>query len=132
MDEIGAKLSVVPELNIKAWNASSVVTPAAIVSLPSEINYVTEYGQGAYSGKTEIHVVTGKLVDEAARDVISQYLNTEGTHSVYQRVDSGLSNTYTTCHVVTVETADMSSISIAGVDYLDAVFTITFVGRGLS
>lgn len=131
MDEMGMKLGTITGLQVKPWNALSVVPPAAVIELPTDISYHTEYGRGAYSAKTRVHVVTGRVSDEVSRDVISKFLDTQGDHSIYQRLDSGTDNTYTTCHVVSVMDADTATMEMAGIDYIDAVFTIDFVGKGL-
>lgn len=134
MDEIGGKLRHVKPLNVKPWNASSLVAPAAMLKLPDHLDYQVHYGgdSRAFSGTFELHVVVGKLYDKGARDKLSRYLDTAGPSSVFAALDSNNSNTYTTCHVLTVDSIDVASLEDAGVDYLDAVFTLSFVGRGLT
>lgn len=132
MAEIGRKLAVIPDLIVYPFNASDIVPPAAIVTLPSDIEYGTTYGGSSYSAKTLIHVVVGRLDEESTRDTISAYLNTTGPYSVYERVGSSNVNRYSTCHDVTVVSADIAPLDVASVDYLDAVFEVSFVGKGLT
>lgn len=132
MDEIGRKLAVIPDLIVYPFNASDIVPPAAIVTLPGDIEYGTTYGNGSYSAKTLIHVVVGRMDEGSSRDSIALYLDTTGPYSVYERVGSSASNRYATCHDVTVASADIAPIDVAGVDYLDAVFEVAFVGKGLT
>jgi hypothetical protein len=130
MDEIGTKLKLIYGLNVKAWNALSVTAPAAVIQLPTEIDYQIDYGRGGFSAKTKIHILVGKLSDQNSRDVLDKYLDTSGDHSVYRRVDSGNDNKYATCDAVTVESAEVITFEVAGVDYLDAVFSIEFARHG--
>jgi hypothetical protein len=132
MDEIGRKLSVIPNLNVYPFNASDIAPPAAIVTLPGDITYGTTYGGSSYSAKTLIHVVVGRMDEESSRDNLSQYLDTTGPYSVYERVGSSNENRYSTCHDVTVVAADIAPLDVAGADYLDAVFEVEFIGKGLT
>lgn len=131
MNEMGGKLALIPGLTVKPFNALSVVPPAAIVEVPGDFNYHTEYGAGAYSAKTRIHVVVGRLDDVSSRDNLVKYFDTAGPYSVFARIDSSVSNTYGTCHDVTIKGADTVPFEVAGVDYLDALFEVEFIGRGL-
>jgi hypothetical protein len=73
--------------------------------------------------------VVGKATDRTARDRIYAYAAPTGASSVKAVLESG---TYNSFHTIRVTECEFDVISIAGVDYIAAVFTLDIAGQGTS
>lgn len=128
MDEVADRLESISGLRVVAHPPGSVVSPAGVVSYPDRIEYQTTYGRGVNRivGLPAILVV-GKATDRAARDTVSGWSAGAGAGSVVQAIESA---TYASCDEVTVTMCTFDVVTIAGVDYLAAMFELDIIGSG--
>lgn len=129
MDEIAARLRQAPTLagRTTAYPPASVKAPAAVVTFPSEYLFDLTYGRGMDRMKGEVVVVVGRPTERQTRDRITRYVDGAGPESVKALVDG---DDYASCDSVRVESALFDVVTIGGVEYLAAVFSVDIVGRG--
>jgi hypothetical protein len=104
-----------------------VTPPAAIVSYPQAYTFDATYGRGMDRLSLPVVVVVGRPTERQTRDNLAVYCNGSGAKSVKAVVESG---TYTAFHMVRVEDIEFDVVSIAGTDYMAAVFTLDIAGAG--
>ena len=109
------------------YSADRIVPPAAIVGWPDPITYDATMARGADTLTVPLFVVVGKLDARTSRDRLAKYLDGTGADSVKAAVESG---TYTAIDSVRVQTAHVDGISVAGVEYLGAIFQLDLIGTG--
>lgn len=127
MDEIAAALGSIDGLRVYPYSANTIVSPAAIVDWPEEINYDATYGRGADQQTIKVIVCVAKLTDRGTKGRLAQYLDGSDATSVKAAVDGG---TYTACDSVRVARAVVDVITIGAVDYLGAEFDVEVTGQG--
>lgn len=126
MDEIAFRLrSITMFREVVAWPKGSVTPPAAIVAYPVSYNPHATYARGATEMKLPVFAVVAKVSERTARDAMSQLV--DGPNSVITVLESG---TYTAFDTITVSNVDFDTVSIAGTDYITAVFDCDIVGSG--
>ena len=128
MTEIGRRLEAMDGIRVFDYPPGSVVPPAGVVSYPDKINYDQTYQRGmdTISGLTVV-LVSGKATDRTARDLMGEWTAGEGRNSVKQVLEA---TGYLSCDEVSVIDADFDVISIAGVEYLAATFSVDVAGMG--
>lgn len=127
MDELGGALSGIAGLRVFPYPPETVTPPAAIVAWPDSIDYATSYGRGMDQLTIPIVVVVGKVSARASALLLGEYADGSGARSVKAVVDGG---TYTAMDSVTVTAGEFDVVTMAGVDYLAALFEVDVVGSG--
>jgi hypothetical protein len=128
MDEVAAALGQITGLRMFAYPPPTVVPPAGIVSYPERIDYDQTYGRGMDRiVGLPVVLVVGKAVDRAARDTAARWAAGSGAGSVKAVLEAA---TYTTCDVLTVTSCSFDVVTIAGVDYIAAMFSLDIAGQG--
>lgn len=131
MAEIGTKLDTISGLRVFPYWADDVPTPAAIVALPDEITFDETYGRGADRIVIPVLVLVAAISDRTGHKEASAYMDGSGASSVKAKLDSTNTNTYTSCDVVRVASAENSRYkSVAGVTLLGVNFTVEIFGQG--
>lgn len=129
MDEIGARLGGISELNIYDYPADSISIPAAILTYPERIDYDETAGRGMdVIRNLGLVIVDGRASDRSARDRIAAYVAGTGARSIKAILESGA---YASCTDVHVPSAEFDVQRIGGVDYIAAVFTLDVAGQGV-
>lgn len=130
MDEVAARLAAFSGLRVFGYPPPTVVPPAGIVSYPDKIEYDQTYQRGLDQiVALPVILVVGKATDRAARDTVTDWTDGAGPHSIKTVLESG---TYQSCDDVSVTECSFDVVTIAGVDYLAAMFTLDAVGQGAS
>jgi hypothetical protein len=128
MDEAATVLATITGLRVTAWPPGSVVPPAGIVSYPNRIEYQTTYGRGVNVIRgLPFVLVVGKATERSARDTASAWTAGSGAASVVAAMEA---HSWTSCDDLTVTAADFDVVTIAGVDYLAAMFEADAIGPG--
>lgn len=127
MDELATQLDTISGLRVHASPPGSVTPPAAIVSYPESIAFDETYGRGMDRMTLPLVVVVGRPTDRSTRDALAAYCNGSGASSIKAVLEGG---TYTEFHTIRVASADFDVVSIAGIDYMAAVFTAEITGEG--
>jgi hypothetical protein len=133
MDEIAVRLRTIPSIagRTYAWPPASITPPAAFVDYPGPGAYDLSYGRGADRTTGTAVVALGRPSDPQTRDPLTGYIDGSGAESVKAAVD-GDAGDYDSCDSVTVTGWDTNIVSIGGMEYLAAVFTLDIIGRGTS
>jgi hypothetical protein len=127
MDELGVALENVAGLRVLPYSADRITPPAAIVGWPDPIAYDTTMVRGGDTVTMPLFVVVGKIDARSARDRLAIYLDGAGAASIKAVVESG---TYTAFDSVRVQEARVDGISVAGTEYLGAIFQLHIIGPG--
>lgn len=128
MDEIGDQLDTIDGLRVYRYPPDNPAPPAAIVSYPDTYTYDETFGRGMDRiSDLPVIVLVGKVSDRASRDAIAAYVAGSGTKSVKAAVDTDSGTAFDYARVASVV---FDVISIAGVEYLGATFTIDIAGQG--
>lgn len=127
MDAVSNQLDTITGLRCFAYPPDAVAPPAAIVSYPEEIVFDETYGRGMDRMSLPVVVVVGKVSDRATRDTIAAYTSGSGSSSVKAVLEAG---TYSAFHTIRVESVEFDVVSIAGTEYLAALFTLDIAGSG--
>lgn len=127
MDEIGSRLQIVKSLRVLPYEADSVNPPCALVSLPTNINYLSTYQRGMDQMTIIVTVLVSVVDDRVRRDHIAPYGDGSGSMSIKHVLESGM---YTSFDVIAVASATFDVLNIEGIDYLGAVFVCNIAGQG--
>jgi len=128
MDEIGDQLDTIDGLRVYRYPPDSVSVPAAVVTYPETITYdeTMRRGMDRYPNLPVV-VMVGKVSDRTSRDRIAQYADGAGDRSVKAVVEA---HTYTSLGSVRVTGAAFDIVSMGGIEYLAATFSIDIAGTG--
>lgn len=127
MQAVADRLDTITELNCFGYPADSVTPPAVIVDYPEEYTFDETYGRGMDRMDLTAIVVVGKVSDASTRDSIGAYCNGSGTRSFKAVLESG---TYTAFDELRVTGIRFGVWTIAGTDYMAAIFDLDIAGRG--
>lgn len=128
MDEIATVLDTISGVRTTGYPPPTVSPPAGYVSYPDRIDYHQTY-RGGMTRVTDMPVVlvVGKATDRTARDRVTQYTAEAGSASVKAALEAA---TYTHLYSLVVKTAEFEVVSISGIDYLAAIFTLDITAPG--
>lgn len=124
MDAIGTRLVGVTGLRVSDYAADSVSPPAAIVALPSEVEYDVTMGRGADRVVIPVTILVGKVSDRASRDQLAQYVAGAGALSVKAAIEGTDPTLGGVAQTVRVTSARIDVVTIAAIDYLGASFDV--------
>lgn len=110
-------------LHVYAWPTGKVVPPAAVVSYPTEIDYLE--GRGLHRMSLPLVIVFGRPVDPATRDTLAAYANGGGPKAVAALVDA---YAWTACDSVTCKRGEVDVVQVGAVGYLAGLFTLDIIG----
>lgn len=127
MDEVAARLGAIDGLRVFAYPADDVKPPAGIVLYPEGITFDEAYGRGMDRMTLPVLVVVGKVHDRSAKVLISAYCNGSGPASVKAAVEAGDGASFDTVRVTGIE---FPTATIAGTEYIAAMFDLDIAGQG--
>ncbi|HZO69208.1 MAG TPA: hypothetical protein VFB74_29815 [Kribbellaceae bacterium] len=127
MDAVSARLDTITGLRCFAYPPPTLSPPAAVVSYPEALVFDATYGRGMDRMSLPVVVVVGKPSDRTARNALAAYCAGSGASSVKAVLESG---TYSAFHTVRVEDIEFDVVTISGVDYMAALFTLDIAGSG--
>lgn len=128
MDEIAVELRTITGLRVFAFPPDNMAVPAAIIGYPETITYDVSMGRGTDKMDFPIFLMVSRITDRTARDVIAPYISGSGTKSVKTVIRNG--KPWVAMSDVRVASATVEMVTMAGVDYLAAVFTVNVYGNG--
>lgn len=127
LGQMATQLDTIANLRVYDFPPDQVYPPCAIVSWPDTYTYDFTYGRGSDRMSVPVVVLVGKVSDRASRTNLAAYTDGSGASSVKAVLEAG---TYTAFHELRVESVDFDVVSVAGIDYAAALFTIDVVGTG--
>lgn len=128
MQAVADRLKTITGLRVYAYPPDTVQSPAVVVTYPGTYTYDATYGRGM-DRIEDLGVVAlvGNVSDRASRDKIAQWANGSGATSLKAVLESG---TYTAFDTIRVTRVEFDIVSVAGVEYLAATFTLDIAGQG--
>jgi hypothetical protein len=105
--------------NAYGYPAKSITPPCAIVGYPEEIEFDMTFQDGSHKLDLPVWIFVGTVHDRSARDRMSDLIS--GVSGVKEALDGTLTAAVQTCRVVDCR---IEMITIAGVDYLSAKFSL--------
>lgn len=127
MDQLGDQLDTIDGLRVRDYDPDEIQVPAALVTLPSNINYKMTEMRGM-SKLTLIVIVLVTATDgRVRRKLITPYADDSGPKSVVQTLERGL---YTAMDTVSVDTGGFRFYVFNQIKYLGIGFTVTVTGKG--
>lgn len=130
MDDVARRLATIQGLRAYEFPPDKVDVPAAVVSYPDSYTYDGTYRRGADRMTLPVVTVVGRANDRAARDLISVYVDGDGPQSLKRVLESKDLPAYTAFHSVRVTSVEFDVVTIAGVDYVAALFDLDILGSG--
>lgn len=130
MDDIARRLDTIMGLRTYEFPPDKIEPPAAVVSYPDDYTYDGTYRRGADRMTLPVVAVVGRSSDRAARDLLSVYVDGDGPSSFKRVLESPDLPAYTALHSVRVTGAEFDVVTIAGVDYVAALFDLDILGSG--
>lgn len=121
MDAFGLRLGTIPGLRVYDYPPDSVAVPAAVVGYPDVVTYDETMARGTDSCTVTVTVLVGRISDRASRDALGAYLAGSGVYSVKAAVDGTLAGTVKDARVAS---ASVMSVTVGGVDYAAAAFSV--------
>lgn len=121
MDEVGQQLGTITGLRVTPHPAATVVAPAAIVSMPQEV----QFDQPETRVTLPVLILVGRPTDRRARDRVLAYCDETGAASVKAVLEA---HTFTSCDTVFVAQFVCDVVSVAGVEYLAVTFAVEITG----
>lgn len=126
-DELATALATISGLRVFPYWAERITPPAAVIGWPETIVFDKTFGRGSDALELPVYVLVGKVDARSSQTQLAAYLDGAGSASVKAALDGG---TYTACDSVTVTQARVEVMTVAAVDYLAAIFTVSIYGTG--
>lgn len=128
MDEVAERLGQLSGINAFGYPPPTVSAPAAFVSYPERVEYDQTYQRGMTRvAGLPVVIIQGKATDRSARVRVAAYVSDEGERSVKLALEA---TPATAWDDLTVASADFDVVTIAGVDYIAAMFTCNLACQG--
>lgn len=128
MEEIADKLRTFTGISVFSYPVDTVTPPAAILGYPDSIDYDVTYQQGEMTfTNLPVFMVTDRVDSESARNKVAEWTDPSSGNSVKSYLDN---ETYSFCDDIQVVSSSFNVMSIAGIDYLVAVFELNVTGEG--
>lgn len=129
MQDIADQLATIDGLRVYGHPPDQPPSPpAAVVTYPDSYIYDVTYGRGMDRIENlPVVALVGKVSARTSRDAIGAYANGSGASSIKAVVESG---TYTEFDSVRVTSVAFDVVTIGGIDYLAATFTLDIAGAG--
>lgn len=129
MEALAGRLATIDGLRAYGFPVQSVSPPAAIVTWPSAYTFDATYGRGHDDLELFVVVVVGQPRDaKATRDRLSGYLEGSGASSIKAVLER--EPFPEPVERLRVRGVEIDIMSIAGAEYVTAVFDVQIDGRG--
>lgn len=100
--------------SVYPWPVESITVPCAVVGYPTVVEFDSTMGRGSDSASFPVYFMVGKAHDRSARDALT---------GIVKQMKNALDDALGT-YALRVIGADISEITVAGVNYLAAIFTL--------
>lgn len=127
MEDLAAALATIEGLRVFPFWAERIEPPAAVVAWPDPYDFDTTMGRGSDTATFPVVVLVGKVDARSAALELGAYCDGSGDRSLKEVVEAAEAESY---DVATVESVEFAVISVGGVEYLAATFSITVTGTG--
>lgn len=127
-EEIRTTLATITGLRVPPWGIEAVQVPAALVTLPEQVDFDETYGRGKDRyPDLQVVILVGVPEERASLKALAAYVAGSGAKSVKAVLEA---RTWTTCESVRAVSCDFPRATYAGTPYLAAAFHLDIIGRG--
>lgn len=128
MDELGSALRTVNGLRVHPYDEERITPPAALISLPTNVDYDQTYGRGS----DVMNLLVTLLVSQAGgartgRGAIAPYADGSGPKSIKKVLER---HSYTSCDSVVVASSEFARIKFSEIVFLGVIFRVEITGQG--
>lgn len=128
MDEVAEALGTITGLRVFGYPPPTLTPPAGVVSYPESIDYDQTYGRGVDRMRAlPVLLVVGKATDRSAREKVAGWAAGSGAGSVKAVLEE---HEWESCDELSVTACTFDVVTIAGIDYLAAMFSLDIAGSG--
>ena len=127
MAALGEALGTIDGLRVHPYEADRITPPAALVDEPDDIEFDTTFRRGSDRGTFTVYVAVGRLDARSASLELAPYRAGSGAKSVKAAIDGFETDAYGSARVTK---AERGYVTIGGVAYLSAKFTVDIIGKG--
>jgi len=127
IDDIGQKLATITDLRVIPYEADDINCPGAMISLPTNIDYLGTYRRGMDTLTLIIILLVSNVDDRLKRNEITAYADGHGERSIKEVLENGKYNSF---DVIAVKSAAFDVIQIGRTKYLGCKFTTFVSGQG--
>lgn len=120
-DALGVRLATITGLRVYDYPADAAAPPAAIVGLPTALEFDATKARGLDRCVIPVMLLVGRVSDRASRDAMSAYLAGTGASSVKAAVDGNLGGA---AQSVRVMEARVEVVTLSAIEYLGATFDV--------
>lgn len=128
MDELATELDTITGLRVFAYPPDKVDPPAAIIGYPEMVDFDVSMGRGTDHIRFPIFLMVGRLLDRTSRDKLAPFLAGSGASSVKGVLKAA--EPFVAMSSVRVASATIEVVTMAGMDYLTAIFSVDVFGPG--
>lgn len=123
LDDLETALAGVTGLRVFTYWPDSVAPPAALLGWPVSGSYDLTMARGLDRMSVPVTVVVSRADARTARKAVSEYV--DGDKSIKDALEAHNSDSWDVLHVSAWE---IDVVTIGGIDYLAALFTLTIHG----
>ncbi len=130
MEEVATVLGSVTGLRVFPYPVPTLGAPAGVVAYPdgAGVAFHGTYGEGDVAiADLPVHLVCQRVTDRAALDTVTAWLDRDSATSAVSVLES---HAWTSCDVVTVTSADFTTLIVGTVEYLDTVLHLEITVSG--
>jgi hypothetical protein len=127
MDEIGDVAATIPDLNVYRWPADEITSPAAMVTYPDSMTFDAAFQRGTDRWRCGLIVAVAKAFDKSTRDQMVRYVAGDGPESIKAAF---YAHDWQACAYARPDRVTFDVLTIAGVEYLAALFDLDVAGNG--
>ena len=127
-NELSAALATITGLRVYPWAQRTLSPPGVVVSLPESIDYHGTAGTGLKIVKDmAVILMVGQASARQELKDLGAYTASSGAKSIRAALES---YPYTSCDSVTVKSVEFDEVSLAGVEFGGAKFTLDIFCTG--
>lgn len=127
MDEIGNALETIDGLRVRPYTEQRVTPPAAMVTLPTRIDYDITTARGSDELLLPVIIFVGRVDAGSSHRALGLYADGSGDRSIKRVIEAHTASAYDFAHV---KDAQFLVMAVAGVELLTATFRVRIVGKG--
>lgn len=125
--ELAEALQGIVGLRVFGYVPGTVNPPAVIIPPPPSVTFDDTFGRGADTLTFEMYVIAAPDPDRSGTAVLNGFLSGSGDTSIKAAIEGA---TYSEFDSVRVVSAEAGPMTIGGIDYLGAMFTLDIIGSG--
>jgi hypothetical protein len=128
MDKIGDALGTIDGLRVRPYTEQRVTPPAAMVTLPTRIDYDITQARGSDELLLPVIIFVGRVDAGSSSRALGLYADGSGARSIKQAIEAqDPAGAYDFAHV---KDAQFLVMAVAGIELLTATFRVRIVGKG--